>query len=192
MLLQQIIYCYANVASMIENIFCTSWQNIMVQLLKALLKKFCMSKKKLVMEQCWYPFKNNLFLGQSSAPLSLIQQSFSKDEGKETTPICVFCNGCCWNGAIQYFLTKLVYPVSIKDEGLVVCSQFHIGPAARSGPANPHIASAQGLKLKVPFSRLHSICLLHAEEADGLNALIIHHMDGWSQGEIWRKTRCLW
>ena len=61
MLLQQIIYCYANVASMIENIFCTSWQNIMVQLLKALLKKFCMSKKKLVMEQCWYPFKNNLF-----------------------------------------------------------------------------------------------------------------------------------
>lgn len=70
----------------------------------------------------------------------------------------------------------MVYPVSIKNEGLVICSQFHIGPAAGSGPANPHITPTEDLKLKVPFPCLQCICLLHTKQADGLDALINHHM----------------
>lgn len=77
----------------------------------------------------------------------------------------------------------MVYPVSIENEGLVVHSKFHIRSAAQSGPANPHITSSQGLKLKVPLPCFHCVGLLHAEEANGIDALIIHHMDDYGQGD---------
>lgn len=78
---------------------------------------------------------------------------------------------------VRHVLAEPLYPVSIKDEGLVVHSQLHVRPAARSGPTHPHVASRQRLKLKVPLPRLHGVRLLHAEEADGLGALIVHLVD---------------
>lgn len=75
------------------------------------------------------------------------------------------------------------YLVSIENKGLVVCSQLHVGSAGRSGPANPHITSAQGLILKVPLPGFHCVCLLHTEEANGVDALIIHQVDNCGQEE---------
>lgn len=74
-----------------------------------------------------------------------------------------------------------VYPISIKDEGLVIYSELHIRSAAWSGPANPHVSSTQSLKLKVPLPRLHRVGLLHTEEAYRLDALIIKHVHNFRQ-----------
>lgn len=64
------------------------------------------------------------------------------------------------------------HPVAIKDEGLVIESQFLIRSASRPCPAHPHVTSSERLKLKIPLPCLHSVGLLHTEETDGFNAIL--------------------
>jgi len=71
---------------------------------------------------------------------------------------------------------RFVYPVSVKDEGLVVQPQLRVGPAAGPGPAHAHIPAGQRLELKVPLPRGHRVRLLHAEEANGLDAEAVVHV----------------
>lgn len=74
------------------------------------------------------------------------------------------------------------YLVSVEHEGLVICSQFHVRPAGWSGPADPHVPPAERLELEIPFPRLDGVRLLHAEQADGFDALVHHHVGAWKGG----------
>lgn len=74
------------------------------------------------------------------------------------------------------------YPVSIKDESELVCTELNVRLTSRSGPANSHISSCNSFKFKVPFSSLHSVCPLHSEEADLVNAEPLNHLSCWCEG----------
>lgn len=87
---------------------------------------------------------------------------------------------------------KIDYLVSVEHKGLGICSQFHIRPAGWSGPADPHVPPGERLKLEIPFPRLDGVRLLHAEQADGFNALVHHHVGAWEgggDGGRWRRRR---
>lgn len=69
---------------------------------------------------------------------------------------------------------EATYPGTIKYVRQFVRSQLYIRSAVRSGPAHKHLPTCQRFKLKVPLASGDRIGLLHAEEADCINALPLH------------------
>lgn len=70
--------------------------------------------------------------------------------------------------------TAATYPATIEYIRQIVRSQLYVRPAARSGPAYEHLPTCQHFKLKVPLPSGDRIGLLHAEEADSVNALPLY------------------
>lgn len=68
------------------------------------------------------------------------------------------------------------HPMAIEDVRLVIRSQLHVGFAARSSPAHPHVSARHRLKLEIPLPRLHRVRALHTEEADLIDAQPLHHV----------------
>lgn len=73
-------------------------------------------------------------------------------------------------------------PVSVEDEGKLICAELHIWLASGSGPAHSHVSSCNGLKFKVPFSGLHCVRPLYSEEADLIDAEPLNHLSYRAEG----------